>query len=55
MPTQQQEVSVSKDQLFLNVSTTSTNRSIAHNGKGVVEEVLEGGGGGEVHVEGKLL
>lgn len=37
------------------VFTTSTNSLIAHNGKRVVEKVLEEEGGGEVHVEGKLL
>lgn len=47
-------MSVSKDQRFFYVFTTSANSSIAHNGKGVVEEVREGGGG-EVRVEGRLL
>ena len=54
MPTQQQKLSVSKDQLLFYVITTSTNSSIEHNGEGVVEEVLERGRGG-VRVEGKLL
>lgn len=47
MPTEQWEVSASKDQLFLCLYVTT-----AHNHKGVVE-VLEGEWG-EVHIEGKL-